>query len=50
MHRARALQALDVGPFEACKRIQRIVVLVAGPRGQAKTMLRRPARAVKLVK
>lgn len=44
------LRTLDVGLFDAYKRIQRIVVQVAGPQGQAKTTLRRPARSVKLVK
>lgn len=44
------LRALDVGLFEAYKRIQRIEVQVAGPQGQAKATLRRPARSVKLVK
>jgi len=44
------LRALDVGLFEAYKRIQRIDVQVAGPQGQSKTTLRRPARSVKLVK
>ncbi|MBL8344612.1 MAG: DUF2796 domain-containing protein [Rubrivivax sp.] len=44
------LRALDVGLFEAYKRIQRIEVQVAGPQGQAKTTLRRPARSVKLAK
>jgi hypothetical protein len=41
---------LDVGLFEACKRIQRIDLQVAGPKGQAKATLKRPTRSVKLVR
>lgn len=46
--RPQLLRTLDVGLFEAFKRIQRIDVQVAGPKGQLKTTLRRPARSVPL--
>ena len=42
------LRTLDLGLFEAYKRIQRIEVQVAGPQGQSKSTLRRPARSVAL--
>lgn len=44
------LRALDVGLFDAFGRIRRIEVQVAGPRGQSKLTLRRPARSVPLQK
>lgn len=44
------LRTLDVGLFDAYKRIQRIDVQVAGPKGQAKVTLKRPARKVQLVR
>ena len=44
------LRSLDVGLFAAYPRIQRIDVQVAGPKGQSKVTLRRPARAVRLVR
>jgi hypothetical protein len=44
------LRSLDVGLFDAYKRIQRIEVQVAGPKGQTKVTLKRPARSVKLVR
>jgi len=44
------LRGLDVGLFDAYKRIQRIDVQVAGPKGQSKVTLKRPARTVKLVR
>jgi hypothetical protein len=44
------LRSLDVGLFDAYQRIQRIDVQVAGPKGQAKVTLKRPARSVKLVR
>lgn len=44
------LATLDVGLFEAFKRVKRIEVQVAGPKGQSKTVLRPPAREVRLVK
>lgn len=44
------LRTLDVGLFEAYKRMQRIDVQVAGPKGQAKVTLRRPARKVPLAR
>ena len=44
------LRTLDVDLFEAYKRTQRIDVQVAGPKGQAKVMLKRPARKVQLVR
>jgi hypothetical protein len=45
-----ALRTLDVGLFEAYRRIQRIDVQVAGPKGQAKATLKRPARKVQLAR
>lgn len=45
-----ALRTLDVGLFDAYQRTQRIDVQVAGPKGQAKVTLRRPARKVQLVR
>jgi hypothetical protein len=45
-----ALRTLDVGLFDAYKRIQRVDVQVAGPKGQLKVTLKRPARSVKLVR
>lgn len=47
---AGELRNLDVGLFEAYKRIQRIDVQVAGAKGQWKVTLRRPARQVRLVR
>lgn len=44
------LRTLDVGLFDAYKRTQRIDVQVAGPKGQAKVTLKRPARKVQLVR
>ncbi|MCE2914952.1 MAG: DUF2796 domain-containing protein [Rubrivivax sp.] len=45
-----ALRQLDVALFDAYRRIKRIDVQVAGPQGQAKLTLRRPARSVPLVR
>ncbi len=45
-----ALRGLEVGLFDAYPRIQRIEVQVAGPQGQSKVTLRRPARSVKLTR
>jgi hypothetical protein len=45
-----ALQALELGLFDAFRRIQRIEVQVAGPQGQRKQVLRRPAREVRLAR
>lgn len=45
-----ALRQLDVGLFDAFRRLQRVDVQVAGPRGQSKTTLKRPARSVPLVR
>lgn len=42
------LQTLEVGLADTFKRIRRIDVQVAGPRGQAKIVLRGTARSVKL--
>lgn len=47
---AQALRTLDVGLFDAFKRLQRIEVQVAGAKGQSKVTLKRPARAVPLVR
>ncbi len=44
------LSTLNLGLFEAYQRIKRIEVQVVGPKGQAKTTLRRPASSVKLVR
>ncbi|MBL8350833.1 MAG: DUF2796 domain-containing protein [Burkholderiaceae bacterium] len=44
------LRTLDVGLFEAYKRTQRIDVQVAGPKGQARVTLKRPARTVRLAR
>ena len=44
------LRNLEVGLFDAFKRIQRIDVQVAGPKGQSKLTLKRPARSIKLVR
>lgn len=44
------LRSVDVGLFEAYKRIKRIDVQIAGPKGQAKVTLWRPARTVQLVR
>jgi hypothetical protein len=44
------LRTLEVGLFEAYKRTQRIDVQVAGPKGQNKVTLKRPARKVQLVR
>lgn len=46
--RPQLLRTLDVGLFEAFKRIRRIDVQVAGPKGQLKATLERPARSVPL--
>jgi hypothetical protein len=45
-----ALAALQLGLFDSFKRIQRIEVQVAGPQGQRKQALRRPAREVRLTR
>jgi hypothetical protein len=44
------LRNLDVGLFDAYRRIQRIDVQVVGPKGQSKITLKRPARTIKLVR
>lgn len=44
------LRTLELGLFDAYKRIQRIHVQVAGPKGQSKVTLKRPARSVTLVR
>lgn len=46
----QALRTLDVGLFEAYKRLQRIEVQVAGAKAQSKITLRRPARQVPLAR
>lgn len=45
-----ALSTLELGLFDAFRRIQRIDVQVAGPQGQRKQVLRRPARQVQLLR
>jgi hypothetical protein len=44
------LRTLELGLFDAYKRIQRIHVQVAGPKGQSKVTLKRPARSITLVR
>ncbi|MFO1303669.1 MAG: DUF2796 domain-containing protein [Burkholderiales bacterium] len=44
------LATLDVALFDAFKRVKRVEVQVAGPKGQSKTVLRAPAREVRLTK
>ena len=44
------LKVLTHSLFEAFPRLQRLDVQVAGPRGQVKQALRRPAKAVRLVR
>lgn len=44
------LRSLDVGLFEAYKRIQRIDVQMVGSKGQAKVSLKRPTRKVQLLR
>ena len=44
------LRTLELGLFDAYKRIQRIHVQVAGPKGQSKLTLKRPARSITLVR
>ena len=44
------LRTLELGLFDAFKRMQRIEVQVAGAQGQSKVTLKRPARTVKLVR
>ena len=42
------LRSLQMGLFDGYKRIQRIDVQVAGPKGQTKVTLKRPARSITL--
>jgi Protein of unknown function (DUF2796) len=44
------LRTLDLGLFDAYKSTRRIDVQVAGPKGQAKVTLKRPARKVQLLR
>lgn len=44
------LKSLDLGLFDTYRRLKRIDVQVAGPQGQLQWTLKRPARAVKLVR
>ena len=44
------LRTLEVGLFDVYRRVQRIHVQVAGPQGQSKVTLRRPARSVALTR
>ena len=44
------LKSLDLGLFEAYRRLKRIDVQVAGPQGQSKLTLTRPARSIKLAR
>lgn len=48
--RPAELRTLQLGLFDGYKRIQRIDVQVAGPQGQPRVSLQRPARSVKLVR
>lgn len=45
---ARALRSIDVGLFDAFRRIQRIEVQIAAPHGQRRDTLRRPSRVLTL--
>lgn len=44
------LSSLEVGLFDAYRRVRRIEVQVAGPKGQSKMTLKRPARVVQLLR
>lgn len=44
------LKTLDLGLFDAYRRLKRIDVQVAGPQGQSKATLTRPARSIKLAR
>jgi hypothetical protein len=44
------LKNLDLALFDAFRRLKRIDVQVAGPQGQAKLTLARPARSIKLAR
>ena len=46
--RPEELRTLDVGVFDAYRRAKRIDVQMAGPKGQSKATLRRPARKLQL--
>lgn len=46
----QALRALELGLFDAFRRLQRIDVQVAGAKGQSRTTLRRPARVIPLAR
>lgn len=46
--RPEELRTLDVGMFDAYRRAKRIDVQMAGPKGQSKATLRRPARTLQL--
>jgi Protein of unknown function (DUF2796) len=48
--RPAELKVLDLGLFEAFRRLQRIDVQVAGPQGQSRVTLKRPARSIKLAR
>ena len=44
------LKSLELGLFEAFRRLKRIDVQVAGPQGQSRLTLTRPARSIRLVR
>ena len=44
------LKGLDLGLFDAFARLKRIDVQVAGPQGQSRVTLTRPARSIKLAR
>lgn len=44
-----ALTTVEVGLFDAFKRLQKIEVQVAGPKGQSKQTLKRPQKSIRLV-
>lgn len=44
------LKSLDVGLFDAWRRLKRIDVQVAGPQGQTRLVLMRPARHIRLAR
>lgn len=45
-----ALSGLQTGLFDAYRRIQRIEVLVAGPQGQVRQVLKRPQQQIRLAR
>ncbi len=48
--RPAQLGSLELGLFDTYRRLKRIDVQVAGPQGQSKLTLARPARSIKLAR